>query len=609
MAHTAIPTPVARPETGPASWLTLPPRRAWAAAALFLVLVHCVASLFLRHSYPLTVFGDSIQSLLLLLATGVMASNVSRARGTTRVFWGLMTAGCGLWLLATLLWTCFEVVLRQEAPNPFVGDVILFIHIVPMMAALALRPHIEREHRHIVFGSLDLVLLLLWWLYLYLFTVIPWQYVDPVVAVYGYNFNLLYLAESLVFIVGLAVLVLSTSGGWRRFYAHLCGAAVLYAASSQFASVAIDQGRYYTGSIYDVPLITAMGWFTWAALPAGSLRPLPLPQEQEDSARLPLWPARLAMLAVLSTPFLAFAAIFDPGDPRVVSHYRLLLTLGAVFVLTSLVFIKQFMLDRELVKLVRSANESLDNLIKIQGQLVQSEKLASLGQLVAGAAHEINNPLAAIVGYSDLLMTDDQVGQSTRQLAEKIGQQARRTKALVYNLLSFARVSPIQKIPLNLNAVVNNALKLRRLDLVGQQIKLDLQCDPNLPMISADPNQILQVLLHVIGNAIDALNEVGGGTLTLRTQCDATFAWVEVSDNGPGLRSPDKVFDPFYTTKPVGKGTGLGLSMAYGIVNKHNGQIICRNNPDRGATFRVALPLTPLNAELAQHSSASAHAN
>ncbi len=271
-------------------------------------------------------------------------------------------------------------------------------------------------------------------------------------------------------------------------------------------------------------------------------------------------------------------------------RFRLLVTLGAIVVFTSLVFLRQALVDRDRERLLQFSQESFTNLKRIQNQFVQSEKLASLGQLAAGAAHEINNPLAAILGYSDVLIEEPTASENSRRLGEKIRDQARRTKELVAKLISFAQPLPAERTLLDVNTILSSALELRRLDLLGKNIRIDLDARSNLPGVSGDANQLLQVFFNIISNAVDALEETAGGTLTVRTWRDVTNVVVDFSDTGQGVKEPHLVFDPFYTTKPAGKGTGLGLSICYGIVKEHGGRITCFNRPGGGATFRVELP-------------------
>jgi two-component system NtrC family sensor kinase len=277
-----------------------------------------------------------------------------------------------------------------------------------------------------------------------------------------------------------------------------------------------------------------------------------------------------------------------------VHQFRVLLTLGAVLPLGTLAFLRHELMDRERVRLLRASQESIDNLKRLQTQFVQSEKLASIGQLVGGAAHEINNPLTAILGYSELLADDTSIGEKARGLAEKIRDQARRTKTLVNNLLSFARQVPSeQRLPLDINTIVNTSAQFRRVDLRSKNIRIEVQPGSGIPEVRADMNLLLQVFSNIINNAVYAMQEIGGGTLTVRTAFENGNVVILFSDTGPGMREPHLVFDPFYTTKPVGKGTGLGLSICYGLIQDQGGQISCYNRPEGGATFRIELPAVP----------------
>jgi two-component system NtrC family sensor kinase len=258
--------------------------------------------------------------------------------------------------------------------------------------------------------------------------------------------------------------------------------------------------------------------------------------------------------------------------------------------------------------LLAQSQMSIENLKRLQAQIVQSEKLVSLGQLAAGAAHEINNPLAAILGFSDLLADDPTIPEKARNTASKIRDQARRTKTLVGNLLSFARQVPAERTLLDINTVVNNAVQLRALDLRSGTTRIELQLESVLPGVRGDGNQLMQVFFNIISNALEAMEAANGGVLTIKTIRDRANVVILFSDTGPGLKDPQRVFDPFYTTKPVGKGTGLGLSICFGIIQEHGGKILSYNRQEGGAVFRVELPavLAVLPAKELQLSTASA---
>jgi signal transduction histidine kinase len=186
--------------------------------------------------------------------------------------------------------------------------------------------------------------------------------------------------------------------------------------------------------------------------------------------------------------------------------------------------------------------------------------------------------------------------------AQKIGQQARRTRELVSDLLSFAQQTPGEKSPLELKPLLQRAVQMEGFKLDNKRISLTVESKDNapLPRVLGNPNQLLQAFLQIIENAVDALQEIGGGSLQVSLWREGNEVAVQFADSGPGLRDPERVFDPFYTTKPVGKGTGLGLSATYGVIQDHQGQITCYNRPEGGAAFEIRLPALKGTAPLAE---------
>jgi len=335
--------------------------------------VYLCASLVAPRGIGLTAFGDLLQSALLFVATLFIVSNIKTDCKKAQLFWALMAAGSGMWLCAQVLWTYFEVFLRQDTPNPFVGDVVLFLHVVPMMAALVVQPHIRRSDSSLRLVSLDFFLLLTWWLYLYLFIVIPWQYVSPNEAVYGNSFDLLYASEQIVLMVGVGLAWKRSQGRWRAIYGHLFKAAFFYSLGSILAGVAIDLHQYYTGCIYDVPLVAAMAWFAAIGVISRNLPDDRLP-DQEPRHNQSMWTARLAMIAVFSTPLMVAWAEFGGNAPQRVRTYRLLLTAAAMVFMGALVFVKQHWMDRELLHLLRLSRQNLDEMCQLKDELESKEQ-------------------------------------------------------------------------------------------------------------------------------------------------------------------------------------------------------------------------------------------
>ncbi len=554
------------------------------------LLVYAAGSMWLGRAELIT-FGNVMQCIVPLFASAGLLMNATSPHWRRNVFWMLLALGCTLWLAGQLLWTYYEVHLGQQTPTPFIGDVIFFLHTVPLIGALALRPDTQRLDASFRVAYLDFLFLLLWWIYLYLFIVIPWQYIQIDEARYDISYDVLSFVERAVFASGLIIFYLRASGHWKKVYFHLAGAAVTYTLTSLTINRMLSWDVYYTGNLIDLPLIGSFIWFGAAGLLAHRYERTAQAAPAEVTVQgAEAWPARLAMLAILSLPPMALWAERNPDTPADVKDFRIVLTLIAIMAFTALQLIRQVMAERERQQLLLEARGSLENLQRLQSQFVQSERMASLGQLAAGAAHEINNPLTAILGYVDVLTEDPALPEKQRSLVEKVRDQARRTKTLLSNLLSFARQAPSEKSLLDINPVVNNAVQLRTLDLRSKNIRIHVQAESVLPAVRGDANQILQVFFNLISNAVEAMEEVGGGTLTVLTKREKNNVVIDFSDTGPGIARPDLVFDPFYTTKPVGKGTGLGLSICYGIVKEHDGNITCFNRHQGGATFRVELP-------------------
>src|SRR5467141_681816 len=244
----------------------------------------------------------------------------------------------------------------------------------------------------------------------------------------------------------------------------------------------------------------------------------------------------------------------------------------------------------EKVRLYEETCRAYEDLRRTQEQLLQSEKMSAVGQLIAGVAHELNNPLTAILGYAQLLESEG-LNDRASDFVRKLFKQAQRTHRVVQNLLSFARERKPQKQEVDLRKVLEESLTLREYDLKVNDITLEREIEPEISAVTADPHQLEQVFLNIINNAVDALLEAGkGGRLKVCIYAKDGNVHTEFHDSGAGIKEPNRIFDPFYTTKSVGKGTGLGLSICYGIVKEHGGDITARNRLEGGAIIEVRLP-------------------
>jgi len=243
----------------------------------------------------------------------------------------------------------------------------------------------------------------------------------------------------------------------------------------------------------------------------------------------------------------------------------------------------------EKVRLYEEACKAYDDLRHTQEQLLQSEKMSAVGQLIAGVAHELNNPLTAILGYAQLLESE-QLENRALEYVNRIFKQAQRTHRVVQNLLSFARQRKPEKHDFDVVKILDEALLLRDYDMKVSSIRLERELAADIPAVSGDPHQVEQVFLNIINNALDAMMERETRVLKVRVHTHNSEVVIEFQDSGPGLKEPKRIFEPFYTTKNVGKGTGLGLSICYGILKEHGGDISARNADGGGAIIEVHLP-------------------
>ncbi len=562
-------------------------RYRWFVAAAGITLAFAAVSLTAHRGPRLTAFADVLGLLLMLAAFGVLLWNAYTRPGKERTFWALMAIGFLFWIVNQAAWTVWETVLHREIPDPFFFDIVLFFHAVPMLAAIGWRPDQLNRQGRVLLGLLNFVMLLGWWVFLYAFLVFPYQSVVLSVRKYNIYYDRLYGVENALLVALLIIAVSNSPRGWRRLYLHYLGAFAVYAVNSQLLNRAAANSTYYSGSLYDVALIATVGWMAAASL---SARDWGL-QSVEFNLN-PRWKklvVRIAMFTILSLPVLGLWTVLFDHSPSAAREFRVFSVLAAMLVLGAFVFLRQYLQDQALITVLHESRRAYSTQKELQTQLVQKEKLASLGNLVAGAAREIDHPLSAIMTHSEELWTREHLTDEQNVLLRKIVNQARRTSDLVSNLLSFAQQAPGEKTFVDLAVLLTRASQMMESRRSSGQIQVRLAIETGFPRVLANANQLFQVFVEIIENAMDALAEAGGGLLEISAQRQGGEAVLRFSDSGPGLRDPQRVFDPFYTTKPVGKGTGLGLSAVYGVIQDHGGHITCRNKPEGGAEFVIRL--------------------
>jgi signal transduction histidine kinase len=249
------------------------------------------------------------------------------------------------------------------------------------------------------------------------------------------------------------------------------------------------------------------------------------------------------------------------------------------------------------ISLIVTRKQADEEKVKLQEQLRHADRLATIGQLSAGVAHELNEPIGSILGYSQLIHKHPDLPNQIKKDSEKIMKASLHAREVVKKLMLFARQTPPKKIQVNLNEVVEEGLYILESRCSKEGIKVIRDLSDNLPDVTADPAQLAQVLVNLVVNSIQAMPE--GGELTIQTKASNTYVLLIVIDTGVGMSENvlKKIFLPFYTTKDVGRGTGLGLSVVHGIVSAHEGSIHVTSKEGQGTTFKIQLPVKPQTVE------------
>ena len=345
-----------------------------------LALLYAVVSIVARPSFHLAIFGDISQLCIAALLVAILGVNAFNSHERARWFWFLMTVGSIFWLASQSVWTYYELWQHVAPPSPGIGGVLLFLHLAPMMAALAMLPH--RRSAIPPLSALSIGMILTWWLFLYAYLVVPWQYVHAAPDFYNQAFTGLYTIENLVFIGSLALCASRASGAWRRLYVGLFAGSAVYTAGTVLLNHMIDQKNYYTGSPWDLIFLLPICWIAYLAAsfrlkPSFAVSDLP-----ERSNNRVGW---LTLVALLSVPCLL---IWNDVSlvPESVREFRSIAGLTAVVALALLLFAKQYVLAGRLSESLEISQENVSELSKLREQLEEKATLDSMTGLLNRSA-------------------------------------------------------------------------------------------------------------------------------------------------------------------------------------------------------------------------------
>jgi signal transduction histidine kinase/CheY-like chemotaxis protein len=557
------------------------------------------AVLSILTGQQIVALGDVAQMIPPLAYAALTRTLARRCRGQVRVFWNLNAIHAVVWAIGQGVWTFYDVA-GDGVPVESLTDPIFFASCIPLAAALYGRPEHDRPRWQFDIVLLDLVLIALFAAFVYIYFVVSIVVTDGPAQLYDDNLRHVLNARNLLLAAWAAwVWRTSASPVWRRMLGVYAAGLTLTFVAGALSDFVDHSGRYVAGGLWDLLWMAPYVVMALAAAIAFDEKLFEPADEAPQLARLPV----VSMIAI--TLLVAIPAI-DEISRRLFAvspdteMLRTRLALAMMIPFGVVVVVREFLSRRALI---RASQE----LVSTRERLVQNEKLAAVGQLVSGVAHELNNPLQGVLGYAELMLAARPPALQAEEL-RAIRDNANRAASIVRNLLTFAGRTSSARGWQQMNRVVRDAVAVRepQLQSAGVDIRVDLA--DRLPLVYIDHTRLEDVLVNLIQNAenaiaarraghsiLSAVPTNARGEILVSTSCrgEPDRILVEVFDNGSGLREEDlnRVFDPFFTTREVGQGTGLGLSVCYGIVREHGGTVTARNAVGGGAAFTIELPV------------------
>jgi signal transduction histidine kinase len=546
-----------------------------------------VASVWLAYFHPGAPVPDFV-FLPELYAAGLSVVlfwlRAGKSEGRERAFWQLWAFGGALSVVAVLLG--FPVWPRSLRPEmDFLVLAFTFLPEVAMMAALVMRPEQVDGRLRDPVVAYEGALIALWWVYLYLLFVMPWSSIVPGAAGLSASFTGLHYFQDFILVLWLVLLARGCHGRWRRVYGHMTCAMALLTAIIGPLYQALGKGELVPATVFDALIALAFLWLALTTLVTDPSRPgMRFPERAPAPAR----DSRLVSITILGIPVLTLWSQFLSGAPAAVARFRLLVSFAVLVIGVLLVYRWQAVADEHSENMVDGLETSVNELRRLQGQFAEAEKLASLGQLAAGAAHEINNPVAAMLGYAELLHADPGASPRVREMGGKIGEQARRIRTLVHNLLSLGEHGNLEEQAVDVDALVRSAVELRRLDASHRHAKLQVKIEQSPLEVRGDPEKLLQVFYRLL---LDLSGDDGQNAVEVRARSEPQSGCVAIEFiERAAAPAAAPAVPKLYDAQRAQKGGGLSLSVCYAIVQEHHGAIAHENLPDGRRRFRVSLP-------------------
>lgn len=504
--------------------------------------------------------------------------------GRERTFWLLWASGCLLWDVAGIL-SFFSITSQPHSSIQFLRMAFTFLPQVLFMAALVMQPENSAGELRDPVVRYEAALVALWWTFLYALILIPWDWLIRDEQKYLYLFSRLHDFQRVCLAAWLATLWLASKGPWRRVYAHLAGSGGLLALSIGFFFQDWGAQKWLPTMLFGAVLTAAFLWMAQSTQISTEIQPGEKARRREPSLGAGVW---IASITAIGIPALAVWSGLASSAPEPIRRFRLFLSFAAFAAAMLLLYQWQEAAESERERLVEDLGTSVRELRQLQGYFAEAEKLASLGQLAAGAAHEINNPVAAMLGYSELLRSDSAASERVRDFGRKIGDQARRIRNLVQNLLSLTEHANPETKLIDIAMPLRGAVELSRISggKRKQEILLVVETEPDSALQAyGDSEKLLQVFYRLLLALLEGDRET-------KIEVRARSAGGQVTIEFIGRPTRDEATREVYDAQRAQQGKELSLNVCYTIVKELGGVVIHENLIDGGKIFRVQLPAT-----------------
>jgi signal transduction histidine kinase/ActR/RegA family two-component response regulator len=592
----------------------------WIAAVALVLAAQAVAAAVLGPGSKLTAFSYILLFLLIIVATCAFAYNSFVGRDGSRSFWGLLALGMAVWALDQWLWIYYQFRFHTGMPNRSIGDPALFLHIVPLMAALATRPHLMPSTRRFHQTTFSFLLLLFFWVFLYAYFVFPYQFLFPDPGVYCLRYNSLYFCESIAFISLAGILIHRSALPWKSLYAHLLGAAGLYALTSEWVNNAINNGAthpYYPGCFYDLGFTAAACWFILVAIQGRNLS-ASCQRPAAFNTRLARYAAVSAILGAVMVPLLGIWTLYNVKTPLPFQKAQLLIILIFASIFAPLVFLQMYVANLDLHKEISVRHKAEDELREATAAAQAANRAKA--EFLANMSHEIRTPMNGILGMTELAL-ESQLTAEQRECLQMTKSSAESLLTIINDILDFSKVDAgkleMESVDFDLKDTLVQIAKTFAQRAAAKDLHLVCVIRPDVAeFVTGDPTRLRQIIVNLLSNALKFTDQ---GKIVLRVESEPSASALgllhfSVQDTGIGIarEKQELIFKAFEqadgsTTRKFG-GTGLGLTISGRLVQLMGGTIWVESQVGVGSTFHFTVcfgkarkprPSPPLDAPAA----------